>query len=620
MNRFTLPVCTQLLALCALTLGVLATAVESVTAASCQNPRDAGARITGRGYAKLSPFRAMRLGEKGGIDVQVDDATWFELVSIEGIASRDLIKRTQAICGGKAWERINEDLVEVLTVLEGDPGTDADITLRDLETGRLVQLANVPMTAEKRQRVKRHFEEPELSIPWTAEAALEELGQVREILDDQFSYRHFGDVDADALFKAAAQRLRTPGTSRLAFARELDKIFRAFGDGHTRVRGSSALVLPGFMPCLVGQTDAGYVAFEESRTGFVDAEHPYLVAIDGLPVEKWLDVARGLASQGAPHRIELESTRLLRNLAELRAHMGREPHDNIELTLRSAAGETTQKELALSMRSRPIFGVWPRPAGHRLLADGAVGYLRIPQMASDDAFLDGLDAAMREYEDTKGLIIDLRGNGGGSRAALRRLFPYFLSERDAPRVVNVAAYRIPASESDRDMPRDGYLDNRWLYPDSWHGWSPEARKAIAKAEKRFRPEWKLRGTFSDWHWMLIAHKDNPKAYHYKAPVIVLIDTSCFSATDIFAGAFKGHTGVTFIGTATGGGSGRSRGHRLPVSGLEFQVSSMASFRPNGKLYERRGIAPDIRMERTADDYLQGRGDTVLERAVERLHD
>ena len=96
--------------------------------------------------------------------------------------------------------------------------------------------------------------------------------------------------------------------------------------------------------------------------------------------------------------------------------------------------------------------------------------------------------------------------------------------------------------------------------------------------------------------------------------MVLQDGGCFSATDVFLGALKGWPRVTLMGEASGGGSGRARRYRLAHSGIEVRLSSMASFRPDGRLYDGAGIAPDVRVEATVADLL-GRSDTVLDAAI-----
>ena len=98
---------------------------------------------------------------------------------------------------------------------------------------------------------------------------------------------------------------------------------------------------------------------------------------------------------------------------------------------------------------------------------------------------------------------------------------------------------------------------------------------------------------------------------------VLMDTTNFSACDVFLGAFKGWRNVTLMGTASAGGSGRYRARRLENSKLQVRLSSMASFRPNGKLYDGNGIHPDVVVEPIPTDFI-GQTDSVLAAAVARL--
>ena len=117
--------------------------------------------------------------------------------------------------------------------------------------------------------------------------------------------------------------------------------------------------------------------------------------------------------------------------------------------------------------------------------------------------------------------------------------------------------------------------------------------------------------------MLVRHHDNQRAYPYESPVVVLVNANAFSAADIFVGALAGRPRVTLMGTATGGGSGRSTQHRLARSGLAVRLSTMASFRPNGALYDGHGVEPDVVIHPTLDDYTVGT-DSVLDAAIARL--
>ena len=72
-----------------------------------------------------------------------------------------------------------------------------------------------------------------------------------------------------------------------------------------------------------------------------------------------------------------------------------------------------------------------------------------------------------------------------------------------------------------------------------------------------------------------------------------------------------------MGTPSSGGSGRRRGTWLANSRVCVYLSSMASFRPNGLLYEGRGIQPDIVME-PEPGYFIGQSDATLEAAIRVL--
>jgi len=79
---------------------------------------------------------------------------------------------------------------------------------------------------------------------------------------------------------------------------------------------------------------------------------------------------------------------------------------------------------------------------------------------------------------------------------------------------------------------------------------------------------------------------------------VLSNAAYFSATDGFLSAFGELPQVALIGQASSGGSGATKRFQLPNSGLEVKLSSMASFRSNGKLFDGNGIAVDIPVSRT----------------------
>ena len=102
-----------------------------------------------------------------------------------------------------------------------------------------------------------------------------------------------------------------------------------------------------------------------------------------------------------------------------------------------------------------------------------------------------------------------------------------------------------------------------------------------------------------------------------APVIVLCNAASFSATDGFLSAFADLPNVKLLGEPSGGGSGARRRFTLPHTNATVSISSMASFRPNGKLFDGNGIEVDIESRARLEDFTDNQ-DTVLDQAVRWL--
>ncbi len=605
---------------------------------------------------------------------------WWRVQSIDGQANEDILAFARMTWPSKWQKRYAEDLVEVMAGMGYEPGRHVALRLRSLDGGQVLDISHAEMREDYRRAIWRSRQEPERpdppvpqvkrlhsgkvraqdsrlvrqQTPWSLDERLrvsrataeKTLDQLEWLVENVFSYRDMRGVD----YVAALDSLRAGFDDDIglpSFGLQLVRFVALFGDGHSRFSGAPELfVRPGYLPCLVGEVgtpaparsaardaDRGaaggaasevahaatrseaprFVAFRPDRSDFVDPARPYLLAIDGVPLERWLEAAADTVTHGSDALRTRKAMRNLRILDHLRSELELDQKPSVELELCAADGtRRTTVELPVSA-DRPIYGEWPRTR-HELLP-GNVGYLRVPSMDSEPSVLAALDDAMTEFAETRGLIIDVRGNGGGSRTILHRLFPYFLAPDAEPVVANVAAYRLPP-----DIPAgapNGYLDNRMLFPATASRWTDAERAAIERAATAFTPAWTPGDGFSAWHYLVLGRDDNPAAFHYERPVIVLLDRGCYSATDIFLGAFELLPQVTLMGRPSGGGSGRSRSYALDGLQLEVRLSSMASFRPDGSPYDGVGIAPDVLAEPTADWFV-GRDDPVLDLALERL--
>jgi C-terminal processing protease CtpA/Prc len=160
---------------------------------------------------------------------------------------------------------------------------------------------------------------------------------------------------------------------------------------------------------------------------------------------------------------------------------------------------------------------------------------------------------------------------------------------------------------------------RFVYREGSNRFDQREREAVLRLKSDFVPEWEPPvDEFSEWHYLVLSKRPNDDRFDYRKPVAILMDERCFSATDIFLGAFKGWPNVTLIGQPSRGGSARSQVFRLPQSGITVRCASMASFQPNGKLYDTNGITPDITVVRPPEYYLARGEDVILRRALEFL--
>lgn len=604
-------------------------------------------------FGQRAPFQGVRWTTQEGTtrtEILLGEH-WSELVELETFPAEDILSFCEKTWPGKGRKRFGEDLVDAMKLMGHPVGDTVRLLVRDLESGKTREFTAAPMTAENRRLVwKRNNAslapttsrplEPLEPLPDVIEQADEryaflaelhdghpgagrvevddarrDLMQLEAALVERFSYLTLTGVDHRAAFEALHLGLTKKGEALTAttFAIGVGQLMSLFGDGHSRGSSLRSLATPGYAPYLLGQSENGVVAFQENRRSLLDEKYPYLAAIDGEDIEEWIESAKVFGARGSQAFERRQAIENLRYLAQMRSQRGAKADEEVELTLTDGKGRKRKVKLELRVDSAPVYGSWPRTDDGRVADD--YGYLRIESMDSSEAFVKRLNSQMREFRDTEGLVIDVRGNGGGSRTALRTLLPYFTAPDEGPQVVNVAAYRLRGEEV-ADAP-GGYLDNRYLYPAAWSGWSKREREAIASARENFEPDWELPEGFSYWHFMLVGPETNPEAFHYPGPVVVLMDTGCFSATDIFLGAFAERDRVTLVGTPSGGGSGRSRGLALDRTQLRLRLSSMASFRPSGARYDGKGIEVDVERLPEPTDFL-GESDTVLEAAIDLL--
>ena len=198
---------------------------------------------------------------------------------------------------------------------------------------------------------------------------------------------------------------------------------------------------------------------------------------------------------------------------------------------------------------------------YRILDDN-IGYIRYDsfQLPVGEG---GLDDALSYMALCRGLIIDIRNNGGGNLTTAERLAGRFVQEKT---LVSYMQHKTGTGHHDFSS-----LEARYLEPSS-----------------------NLR-----WH----------------KPVCVLTNRSVFSAANDFAVMMHALPNVKLIGDRTGGGSGLPMSSSLP-NGWSVRFSACPMYDRN-KQHTEFGIDPDIPIALTDEATAQGI-DLIIEKARELL--
>ena len=577
---------------------------------------------------KTSPFEMIRWVDD--TPQVLVESTWYEPVAIEGVPVTDILDFCATRWPGLMKKRFGEDLPEALQLMDRRLPVGVDLDLIRLSDRASITLEDVEMSKSNRRAILQANRNAALGtganddsrsqLPRfiTKEQALSDITEFERRLDERFAYRTWRNIDLDSELDAVRSALEKRVDVN-EFAQALNAVLAKFGDGHARVAAGSGARPSFYPPFLVEYAGDGFIAVRPDRSGFLDPDRPYIVAIDGIAIEDWLETVRPQVVDGSPQLIRARSIRLLRELEEIRELRGLPRSESVLCSLASTpSGDDTVEESVAMTRSRPVYGSWPRvpPDGMQGrssisgILPGNIGYIRIEAM--DSRLVPEFRRSMDQLRDTDGLVIDVRGNGGGARTLLIALAGYLKAPDDSPWVGNVAQYRL-CDEFDRD-----HLDARFMYRRNDRRWTDEQRVVIDEFARDFQPEWQPGSGFSEWHYLVLDNTDDDAEYHYDKPVVILSDPNCFSATDIFLGGLSGRPGITVLGKASGGGSARSQGFRLRRSGAEVRCASMASFRPDGRLYDGRGIEVDVEVDPEPEFFINGGRDAQLDAAVKMI--
>ncbi|HET6950645.1 MAG TPA: amidohydrolase family protein [Acidimicrobiales bacterium] len=262
---------------------------------------------------------------------------------------------------------------------------------------------------------------------------------------------------------------------------------------------------------------------------------------------------------------------------------------------------------------------------------GRFGHIRIFTFSVDDA--DDFVAEfvrLAEALPRNGLVVDVRGNGGGLIYAAERLLQVLTPRRVTPEPAQMTTTALMGDLCRRHAPSP--LDPTFdLGP-----WVPSLGLAVSTGAQ-----------YSNGFAITGEPSANAVGQRYDGPVVLITDGLCYSATDIFAAGFQDHGigPVLGVDANTGAGGANVWTHELlrilldvpppgappgaaPANpfvelpaGAGFRVSVRRTLRVGaeraGTPVEDVGIAADVRHHLTRDDVI-GSNDDLLAHAGELL--
>ncbi|NET34351.1 MAG: peptidase S41 [Cyanothece sp. SIO1E1] len=293
--------------------------------------------------------------------------------------------------------------------------------------------------------------------------------------------------------------------------------------------------------------------------------------------------------------------------------------------LEQAVGEPTASAMGLDTMMPNVFRAQTVDT-----PGGTFGYIRIFTFNVNEAdpFVSEF-VRLAELLPQTGLILDVRGNGGGLVLASERLLQILTPRTIEPERVQFIntplTLEICRQHAPTQLPIDDFDLSPWV-------------KSIAQAVE-------TGAIYSRGFPITDPDSANTLGQKYHGPVVLITDALCYSATDIFAAGFKDHEVGPILGTSdnTGAGGANVWTHGLlqillnqptppydqplpnsPFKSLPNGASMRVSIRRTLRVGERSGtpvedlgITPDYRHYMTKNDLLSGNVD-LINRAGEIL--
>jgi len=249
--------------------------------------------------------------------------------------------------------------------------------------------------------------------------------------------------------------------------------------------------------------------------------------------------------------------------------------ESVHLTFRDENNQIFERKISRSMSvnvpspRRPVFDF--------TVLENNIGLLKIDDFWRNN-FIAHFDSIYKKILATDALIIDIRGNDGGSS--------------------NNSIYVL------------SHLTNESFEMARW-------------SSQKYIPAFASWGHQTEWYvnepWIAQPITGRP---FYSKPVVLIIDESTFSAAEDFCVGFRNMNRGPIIGSPSGGSTGNPIGFAFPFGGV-VQLCTKKDTYPDGTEFVGIGILPDIEVRETVSSFFakteSGKDNTkAVQKAIEVL--
>ena len=408
------------------------------------------------------------------------------------------------------------------------------------------------------------------------------------------------DIDWDAEYKKFLP-LVTNAQSDLDFYLLLMRFYALLRDGHTAVTPPFALLEGRSVPFGVTRAEGKFIlsAVPSGREELLLSE---IAHIQGLPIREYIEK---YVYPFYWHELP-ESLFSCYDCIEASVMFNFGVDEPITVT-------TDRGELIFKM-SEPAETFWaelcvkaPEPLDERFRSESLVISLTKDNIAVIEIFDFYHAEITREFAENIGLlkgcagyIIDVRGNSGGMGDPPLEIARYFISGK-----YPVKSEQKTPAHSAKYHALEPYIDRE--NPDLSDPWQRKIYEVASHTYYENLAENGEKDGYIDF---------DERETELTSPALILTNHRTACAAEMFVSYFKIMGRAKIVGTTTFGSGAEAMIRELPLGG-EMRLATTRGKLIDGSEYVNVGIAPDIPVERTAEDIANGT-DRVLIKALELL--